>query len=74
MKELATRSNGREIERTLMFEISFRRTLRLYFEGTYLEDMAIISIVRRAAEKCPSIFASIFNIPLINSNGKEDTD
>jgi hypothetical protein len=51
----------------LLLEESFRRILRRYLEGVYAqEDASTTAIVQQAAQKCPTVFATLFNLPLVD--------
>ncbi|KAJ6185889.1 hypothetical protein N7519_007190 [Penicillium mononematosum] len=64
-KELVLTMNGTEVERTLLLEESFRRTLRFYLEGAYLnEDQVTTQTIQDAAMECPLVFRSLFHIDL----------
>lgn len=61
-----TRTNGREIERTLLLDESFRRTLRMYLEGAYTrDDNPTSQLIQQLAAICPRLFSVFLNLPLI---------
>jgi hypothetical protein len=63
---MVLQTNGKEVERPLLLEESFRRTLRLYLEGAYShEEMATTDTIKKAAEQCPLVFVKLFHLPLV---------
>ncbi|KAJ5855191.1 hypothetical protein N7534_007734 [Penicillium rubens] len=75
-KELVLTMNGTEVERTLLLEESFRRTLRFYVEGAYSnEDLVTTQKIQEAASECPQVFRSLFHIDLQQAGqGQHDSD
>ncbi|KAI2725214.1 hypothetical protein CBS147354_5167 [Penicillium roqueforti] len=72
-QDRVTRCNGREIERTLLLEESSRRTLGIYLEGAFAaEDAPTTAMIQQAAKKCPSVFADLYNNPLVDRMEKEN--
>ncbi|KAJ5146645.1 uncharacterized protein N7515_001209 [Penicillium bovifimosum] len=64
-KELVRSMNGVEVERTLLLEESFRRTLRFYVEGSFShDDQRTTLTIQQAAQRCPLVFASLFHMPV----------
>lgn len=72
-KSLVAKSNGRGVERTLLQEECFRRTLRLYLEAAYEhDDPGATRVIQQAADEYPTVFSNLFNLAFVGNNSESN--
>jgi hypothetical protein len=74
-KQRIRRSNSRDVEKILLLEETFRRTLQLYLNGSYPEDRDTSERIQLLYRVCPSVFNSlVFHSSPSNSDDFDEVE